>query len=296
LPPTPAIAITIDDLPTASVLGDDIERAERITRDLLGSLTRAKVPAIGFVNERKLQSAGAVEPRRVALLQRWIDAGFDLGNHTYAHSDLHRVDVAEYEEDIVRGEAVTRRLLKAAGRDLRYFRHPFLRTGRSAEVRDRIDAFLSARGYTVAPVTLDNYDYQFAAAFDRASASRDADLVRRVERAYLDYMLAVVWYYEQQSLAIVGRPIAQTLLLHANALNAATIERLVERLRARDYRFITLDGALQDPAYGSKDGYYGPGGITWLHRWALTEGKRGIFAGEPAVPEWIVTAAAGPTR
>lgn len=30
--------------------------------------------------------------------------------------------------------------------------------------------------------------------------------------------------------------------------------------------------------------------ITWLHRWALTTGKRGaIFAGEPEVPNWVQT-------
>jgi hypothetical protein len=38
--------------------------------------------------------------------------------------------------------------------------------------------------------------------------------------------------------------------------------------------------------------FVGPGGITWLHRWALTQGKRGgFFAGEPTVPEWIEHAA-----
>lgn len=295
LPPrTPAIAITIDDLPTASVLGHDIERAERTTADLLGALQRAKVPAIGFVNERKLQPEGTIDPRRVALLQQWIDAGFELGNHTYSHPDLHRIDIAEYERDIVRGEAVTRDLMKAAGRELRYFRHPFLRTGRSAEVRERIDAFLSRRGYSVAPVTLDNSDYVFAAAFDRARAAGDDDLTRRIEAGYLDYMLAVVSYYEQQSIAIVGRPMAHTLLLHGNALNAAAIGQLVDRLRARGYRFITLTEALTDPAYATDDQYFGPAGITWLHRWALTQGKRGaFFAGEPAVPQWIEQTAAG---
>jgi len=31
-----------------------------------------------------------------------------------------------------------------------------------------------------------------------------------------------------------------------------------------------------------RDTYVGPAGITWLHRWALTAGKRGaFFAGEP---------------
>jgi hypothetical protein len=101
-------------------------------------------------------------------------------------------------------------------------------------------------------------------------------------------MEACVEYYEQQSVGIVGREIAQTLLLHANALNAATFEALIDRLRTRGYRFVPLSDALKDPAYASKDEFIGPGGITWLHRWALTEGKRGgIFAGEPVVPDWV---------
>jgi len=292
-PAVPSIAITIDDLPTISVLGDEIERAERTTRELLAALRRAEVPAIGFVNEGKLQPSGTIEPRRVALLQQWIDAGFDLGNHTFSHIDLHRSEVAAFERNVTAGDHTIRRLLASVGREPRYFRHPFLHTGQSREVRDRIDALLSKHGYVVAPVTLDNSDYMFAAAYDRAGAAADTGLVGRIEAAYLDYMDAVVRYYEEQSLAIVGRPMAHTLLLHANALNAATVERLVSGLRTRGYAFVTLDDALKDPAYRLADDYFGPAGMTWLHRWALTADKRGNFAGEPAVPEWITKAANG---
>jgi peptidoglycan/xylan/chitin deacetylase (PgdA/CDA1 family) len=282
------MAITIDDLPTASVLGEQIERAERTTRDLLAAITRAEVPAIGFVNERKLQPAGKVDPRRVALLQQWLDAGLELGNHTFSHPDLHRVDLKTFQDDVLRGETVTRRLLAAKGEKPRYFRHPFLHTGRSLEVRDGLLAFLKAHGYTVAPVSVDNYDYIFAAAYDRSVAKGEPALTARITAAYLDYMEACVEYYEQQSVGIVERELAQTLLLHANALNAATFEALIDRLRKRGYRFVPLSEALEDPAYASKDEFIGPGGITWLHRWALTQGKRGgIFAGEPVVPEWI---------
>ena len=282
------MAITIDDLPTASVLGEQIERAERTTRDLLGAITRADVPAIGFVNERKLQPAGKVDPRRVALLQQWLDAGLELGNHTFSHPDLHRVDLKAFQDDVLRGETVMRRLLAAKGEKPRYFRHPFLHTGRSLEIRDGLLAFLKEHGYTVAPVTVDNYDYIFAAAYDRSVAKEDPALTARITAAYLDYMEACVEYYEQQSAGIVGREIAQTLLLHASALNAATFEALIDRLSKRGYRFVPPSDALKDPAYASKDEFIGPGGITWLHRWALTEGKRGgIFAGEPVVPDWV---------
>ena len=286
------MAITIDDLPTVSVLGDDLGRAERTTRDLVAAISKTGVPAIGFVNERKLETGGTVDSRRVALLQQWIDAGLDLGNHSYSHPDLHLTDIAAFEADVARGEPVTRRLMTEAGRQLRFFRHPFLHTGRTKEIRHRFQAFLKSRGYLVAPVTVDNYDYIFAAAYDRAIEAGDAALARKVRDEYVGYMDAVVAFYDRQAPAIVGRDITHTLLMHAHALNAAAFESLVAKLRARGYRFVTLGQALADPAYASADEYFGPAGISWLHRWGLTKGYKGAtFAGEPVVPKWVNDAA-----
>ena len=295
--PSRTMAITIDDLPTASVLGGDIERAEQTTRELLAAIRRSGVPAIGFVNEGKLQAGGAIDPRRVALLQQWVDAGLELGNHTFSHTDLHRADLESFQQDVLRGERVTRQLLEAKGMKPRFFRHPYLRSGRSREVRDGLVSFLKQHGYTVAPVTVDNSDYIFAAAYDRAVAAGNTKQAGRITAAYVDYMEAVVLHFERHSVAVVGRDIAQTLLIHASALNAATFEELTARLRKRGYRFVPLAEALEDPAYASKDEYFGPRGISWLHRWALAQGKQGKFVeAEPAVPGWIHEAAAAPAR
>jgi peptidoglycan/xylan/chitin deacetylase (PgdA/CDA1 family) len=283
-----AVSVTIDDLPTVSAVRRDLAEAQRITHELTAALRRSSVPAIGFVNEGKLRTDGKVDPARVALLQIWLDAGLELGNHTFAHLDLHTSAVEDFERQILEGERVTRTLLKKAGTVPQYFRHPFLHTGRDEATRARIDRFLGAHGYRVAPVTIDNYDYLFAAAYDRAVGHNDAALTERVVTEYLDYMTGVVAYCEQQSVAIVGREIAQTLLLHANAMNAATFDRLAAMFRSRGYRFINLTEALKDPAYVSRDAYYGPAGMTWLHRWALTQGvKSSVFAGEPTVPAWV---------
>jgi hypothetical protein len=180
----------------------------------------------------------------------------------------------------VRGEAETTRLL---GKRPRFFRHPMLHTGRTIEDKRGLETFLATRGYRVAPVTIDNYDYIFARAYDRAAV----DDRSRILDTYLAYMTSVVAYYEQQSQVIVGREVRQTLLLHANRLNADAMDRLAKMFEERGYTFISLDRALEDPAYTQDDSYVGPAGITWLHRWAMTQGKRGIFAGEPTVPDWI---------
>ena len=285
---TRSIAVTIDDLPTVSALGNGIVEAERITRDLVAAVARHKVPAIGFVNERKLRTDGAVDPRRVALLQQWIDAGLELGNHTYSHADLHTTPIDDFLRDVSEGEKITRELLGNVKKPLTFFRHPYLHTGRDKETRVTLEAFLRERGYTIAPVTIDNSDYIFAAAYDRLGASGGEAMRQKVAAAYLEYMEQVVAFYEQQSQAIVGRDIPHTLLMHANALNAATFDDMARMLVKRGYRFIPLAEALKDPAYASPDEFYGPQGITWLHRWAMTAGKPGkTFAGEPRVPEWV---------
>jgi peptidoglycan/xylan/chitin deacetylase (PgdA/CDA1 family) len=289
--PDRRIAVTMDDLPIVTSAADEQVRADFVF-DLLNAIFRQKLPVIGFVNEGKLRIDGTESQQRVGYLRQWIAAGLELGNHTFSHKDLHQVPADEFERDILNGETVTRALLQKTDRPIRYFRHPYLHTGTSKEVRDRIDAFLKQHGYLVAPVTIDNSDYVFAAAYDRAVLKEDSGQMRRIIEAYLKYMDAVFGYYEKQSLAIMGREIPQTLLLHANALNGRALDSLAIMLRGRGYRFVPLPEALEDPAYQTNDTYYGPSGISWLHRWALTQGRdKSIFAGEPVVPAWIEEAA-----
>jgi hypothetical protein len=105
-------------------------------------------------------------------------------------------------------------------------------------------------------------------------------------------MLAKVEYFERQSARLFSREIRQILLVHANALNADHFSDLVAGLRARGYALCSLDRALEDPAYGSADTFTGGGGISWLHRWALTSGGRqAILPGEPATPRFVMDAA-----
>lgn len=281
------IAVTFDDLPQ-SRSGAPVAVQESVTTALVGAITRQAVPAIGFVNEGKLRdSAGTLDPRRVALLTRWLDAGLELGNHSSSHPDLHATPLTRYEADILAGEQVLRSLLAARGTTPQWFRHPYLHTGRSVAVRDSLLAFLTAHGYRVAPVTVDNGDYLFARAYDLAA---DPLTRARIAETYLAYMDSVVVFYEGQSRAIIGREIPQVLLLHASALNAATFDRLAAQLRARGYAFVPIAEAVADSAYRSPDTYAGPAGISWLQRWAISRDlPRAIFRGEPEVPDWITS-------
>jgi len=284
------LAVTVDDLPTVNVVDESESGRLRMTRDLLAALADLEAPVIGFVNETQLyDESGKLTDSRVELLKSWLDAGFDLGNHSYSHPDLHRVSIEDYKADVLRGETVTRGLLKGVDRSPRFFRHPYLHTGRSLEARREFEGFLDDLGYRVAPVTIDNSEWIFARAYLLSLRAGDADLAGRIGRDYVEYMLDMVAFYEDQSDQLFGRNIAQVLLIHANRLNADWFDELGRRLREKGYAFISLEEALEDPAYGSRDSYTGPGGITWLHRWAISrEVDPAMFRGEPQSPDYVL--------
>lgn len=288
------IAITIDDLPWQRIEETPPDALHQRHAQLMDQLQRAGAPVVGFVNEGKLEQGGQVQPARVAMLRDWLEAGAELGNHTHGHSDLHAVGLEAYRADILRGERVLRPMLVERGTVPRWFRHPYLRAGRTAEDKAAVETFLAAHGYRVAPVTVDNGEWVWAFAYanvldGQADTPQRAAMLRQLERGYVPYMLNKVDYFEQQSRKLLGYALPQVWLLHANELNAAVLAELVAAVRRRGYRTIKLEEALRDPAYARTDGYTGRFGPSWLHRWAMAEGRtKAFYAGEPVVPTWVL--------
>lgn len=281
------VAVTIDDLPVVSTRRD-LKNREEITRKLLGHLKKARIPAIGFVNENKLYRNDNRDETQVDLLRMWVAAGMELGNHTYSHRSLNTIPLAEYQSDLLKGESITREVLGKKELPLRYFRHPYLQTGRSMEVKAQFAAFLKQHGYTIAPVSIDNADYIFSRAYDIAFDKGDVELTKKVGDAYLPYMEAKVDYWERQSKKLFGREISQTLLIHANFINSDYMGDLAAMFRRRGYKFVTLEQALKDEAYRLPDTYVGPAGISWVHRWAREKGREFVIGDEPKVPEFVL--------
>ncbi len=283
------VAITFDDLPIAGSVAKDEATRRNMTLGLLQALARHGIPAIGFVNEVQLYKDGVRDQGRVDLLRLWLAAGFELGNHSYSHPDLNTTPLDEFKSNVLRGELITRELLAERGLKPRYFRHPFLHTGTEIEKKRLFETFLNEHEYKVAPVTIDNSEWIFARAFDLAMASGNVGLAEKIGGEYVEYMLNMFDFYEDQSLQLFGRNIDQVLLVHANELNSQWFDALAERLVARGYEFISLTDALQDPAYLSADTYTGTGGITWIHRWAITrQVDPAMFRGEPETPAHIL--------
>jgi peptidoglycan/xylan/chitin deacetylase (PgdA/CDA1 family) len=279
------VAVTIDDLPAG--MADRLPAADitALTGKLLTTLRDQKIPVVGFVNEKKLYKPGEVD-ERIKALQMWLDYGFELGNHTFSHMSLNQVELKDWEDDVVQGESVTRMLLTQRKMKLRYFRHPYLDTGRDLATRRKAEEFLTQRGYRIAPITLDGWDWAFAGIYEDAKKRNDTAMLQQIVKDYLAYHDAVFAYTEQQSAKLVGYEPRQILLLHASNLEADHIGELLDVLRKRGYRFITLQEALSDPVYSLPDTYVGEEGTGWIDHWAITQGK--IPQGAPVFPQWVI--------
>lgn len=283
--PNRRVALTIDDLPAAAAQVMSGAEILEMTKQLVAKLKENNAPAVGFVNERELYYKLGDADDRIRALNVWLDSGFELGNHTFAHTGLNRVSLPEWEDAVIQGEPVIKLLLAAHGMKLRYFRHPYLDTGRDLQTRREAEAFLVQRGYRIAPVTLDGSDWHFAPVYADARERGDKAVQEEVVKAYLAYSDACFDYAEKLSQSLLGYEPKQVILLHGNWLEADHIDELLALMRRRGYRFITLEDALGDDAYGLPNTWVGEEGRSWLEQWAITRGQ--IPRGEPIFPQSI---------
>jgi peptidoglycan/xylan/chitin deacetylase (PgdA/CDA1 family) len=296
--PSRTMAVTIDDLPYVHHAATGyLAAAQSDTTKILDALKTHDARAVGFVNESKLEAPSA-EARQalIALLKQWLAAGHALGNHTYSHADIDELSVDAFVDEIDKGERVTRGLLPVStpgAGPLRWFRHPMTHTGATPEKKDGVAKALAARGYRIAPHTIENADFIFDLAYARA----DAETRAKLRDAYIEHTLAATSFAEEKAAELFGRDdVPQVLLIHTNLINGDALGTLLDRFQARGYRFITLDAATADRAYATPDVYVGRWGPTWLFRWSRTLAPASNFKRDPEPPEWVMTLAYPPKR
>lgn len=290
------VALTVDDLPCANcepvttaaspVLG----AMEEANKRLIAGLARAHAPVTGFVITEGVEQAGAAGQR---VLQLWLDAGFDLGSHSYSHPNFADISTEQMESEIARADGMLRPLLKANGRSLQFFRFPYNDTGDTQAKHDDFAAYLKAHGYEVATCTIDTSDYMFAAAYARAVGLKDLGFAERIRREYLAYSATEIDFYAALNRRVLSYEPPQVMLIHDSLLNADSIDELMGLFTSRGYRFVSLKEAQQDPAYAIPDTYVTKYGMMWGYRWAEERnlGRLGMHESEPA--DWVMKYADG---
>jgi peptidoglycan/xylan/chitin deacetylase (PgdA/CDA1 family) len=251
---TKQVAVTIDDLP--AVLTSNYQDQLKINRKILAALERYHVHATGFVIGDRVSG-------RDEIFALWLEGGHELGNHTYSHLDLDKVNAKVYEVEIVKGAFEIEKLLLHHNQSLRYFRFPYLHTGRDTEKGDLVRKFLKENCYTIAPVTINPYDWEYNSWYVKAWGSHKPKEEERIKRLYLERIESATAEAESTSWVHYGRNIKQILLLHLNRLNGETLDQVLDYYVRSGYTFITLEEALADSAYLPDGELTKPHAFTW---------------------------------
>ncbi len=260
LPPRP-ILITVDDLPIAAALHTDPAERERITRGMLAALAKHRVKAVGLV-EGKHHPAPADE----RLLDQWLKAGHELGNHSFSHLNYSETEIKPYLADVEKERAWLDSFLKERGRKLRFFRFPFLNEGNTPEKLRAMRDYLKASGQINLPVTLDNQDWSFEKDYVQARRGGRKEDLLRVAEDYRSALRLHIVHFESAGERLFGRPTAEILLLHAGEIGAAEWDALFTWLERTNHRFATADEVLADPAYATPHEYVAEDGVSLWER------------------------------
>jgi peptidoglycan/xylan/chitin deacetylase (PgdA/CDA1 family)/ketosteroid isomerase-like protein len=260
LAPRPLL-VTVDDLPIATGKISDRAERKRVTDEMLAALSKHGVRAVGLVTWRNVR-----DPSDVELLHRWLEAGHELGNHSYSHLDYTESAASAYLADVEQGRRKLQELLDRKKQKLRFFRFPFLREGDTRPKLDAMRAYLAKTGQRNLPVTIDTQDWSFDEPWLLALRSADREAAEEVAERYHASLRSAAAHYTPLGDRIFGREVPQILLLHANAIGAAQWDALFTWLSGQGYRFAAADEVLADPAFATPHAFVGPRGFSLWDR------------------------------
>ena len=257
------LLVTIDDLPVAGGLlhRTDAERA-KVTTDLLAVLEKHKIKAIVFANP-----GGMMAPGDRTVLERWIDAGHELGNHGFKHLDYSRTDAAVYIADVERAREALQAIAGPKKQTIRFYRYPFDREGDTLAKVAAMKKYLADSKQRNVPVTIDDQDWSFAKPYFDAKRANDQRALELIVDDYLAHLRTAVRYHEAVGDRVHGKQTPQVILLHANEIGSFAWDRFFSWLTETGHRFATADEVLADPVFADlPDRPLGFGLSTWERR------------------------------
>jgi peptidoglycan/xylan/chitin deacetylase (PgdA/CDA1 family) len=183
---------------------------------VLDALKRAEVKTTIFLYTAEL----AQSERGKAAVKRMVADGHELANHTLSHKDLTKLSREDVESELDEVERFVKETTQLSTQP--FFREPFLATN------DEIDTIIKEKCYRPIWFTVDTADWEKGAT--AASIERHVfehqDFKRRGKSRQID----------SGSIFIFHGSVSE---------NVEALPRIIERLRAEGFGFLTLGEALR---------------------------------------------------
>lgn len=211
------LLLTFDDFPCQREADADVQY--EINEKILKTLQKHNTSAIVFVNSSGIYR-DKDSTKREQMLDNWLVNGHNVGNHTHSHPLLSRSTEFDYELDIIKCEPILKKTLFRHGKELRYFRYPFLDYGKNKQQKEKIKEFLHRRGYEVVHITVDTLDWKFnKLMYDGKDDARSRFII----------------YVQTQLDAHVGQK-NSIILFHVNKLTSECLDEIIQYAKSIGYK------------------------------------------------------------
>lgn len=229
------IALTFDDAPTPdSALMSGVERTDK----LIAALKQAKVPdALIFVK------ADYINPQSAIRLRQYVDAGFHLASHSFAHQSANQLSVDDYALDAYKAHLA----LKPFANVLNFHRFPYLHYGKNLAEINQLQGLLGELGYKDGYVTVDNFDWYISALITKAAEEKKVIDYEKARDFYVNSLYESIEFYDAIAQRTLKRSPGHVLLLHENDAAALFIGDLIQHLRNKGWKIISPQQAYKDP-------------------------------------------------
>lgn len=276
-----SVSITIDDVPNVHLYA-----ANGNSSGLLRKLDSLNLPVAIFINEANLKRNNAFDQNK-KLLQSWISKPYiTVGNHSYSHPNYGEVGFEAFKDEVLKGEELSRKMAEHVGKKLEYFRFPFNAMGKDSAEQLQMRQFLNEHHYISTPFTVESEDWLYTQLYEKALNEGKLEEAKAIGNRYVELSLQLFDYFDDVALKVTGKRLKQIYLCHDNQLNTDYLPVLIQKLKERKYRLISLSEAMDAPAYQLPLYYHGNWGFSWLYRWIKdTDQRRSFMRTEPSDKE-----------
>jgi len=263
------VAISIDDVPNTLRYEKDCYRSL-----LVEKLDSLSIPVAIYINEGNIYKTDSIL-KNFEILNRWVKNDYvTIGNHSFKHSRYSQVGLDSFKQDIIKGESISLELAKKYKKSLKHFRFPYNDLGKDSVQHTQIKDFLNKKGYHISPFTIESIDWMYNRVYEYYLNKNELAKASEIGNRYVDKTLEYFDFFEKFCEDQFGRDINHIYLCHDNKISADFLDQIVDRLKKRNYKMISLDEALTDDVYKQTDRYYKKWGISWLYRWQNTQKER----------------------
>jgi peptidoglycan/xylan/chitin deacetylase (PgdA/CDA1 family) len=239
------VALTCDDAPRMRA-----ETAYELRAEPSGMDHFAEVLKRHGVDHCVAFTIGERADGHVEELRRWLDHGFELGNHSFDHRAASAVGAERFVDSVRRCDAVLDSLGAFEGGRQRWFRFPYLDRGSDAAARCSIAEGLQELGYRMVPASVDLFDYVYEGVLAEALEQEEPDRATAIGERYRAVALAALQRADRRTRDQFGDPAVQIPYFHFGAVSSLHLDGLLTRLRGL-VQWCPVEQALEHPMYGS---------------------------------------------